>query len=280
MTEEPRRVGRIVIAVDAADVGDLALELARHVTESMSPELLGLFVENARLLDCSRSRLAREITRSGRERPIVRDRLERQIRYESAEARSRFERAAARLGMRSSFRVARGEIVAELLQQAAEAEALVVSLAEAGALPDPWLGAAVERLVRDGVPVLLFARAGWSRGRSIAVVVDTAARHAAVHAAARLANASGSPLAVLLTGSALDDRAAAVQRVLEAAAGHGAEVGDVIAVGAATAPSLARAARFCGARLLVLTSGDPPVEARLVLELLRRLPSALMLVRG
>lgn len=280
MSDETRTIGRIVVAVDAGEGSEFALELARHLSEAVSPELLGLFVENVHLLDHTRSRLAREITRSGRERPLERGRLERQIRDESLRARTRFEQAATRLGVRHSFRVARGEIAAELLQQAAEAEALVLSLAERAAPPDPWVRATVERLIGSELPVLLFAREGWRRGRSIAVVIEDAdTLHAPARAAARLARHSGSPLTVLLTGRALEDRAAAAARVVDAVAARGAAVGDVIAIRAVTAEALARAMRLCQARLLVLPGGDARAEAELVIELLRRLPSALMIVR-
>ncbi len=280
MTERVRSIGRIVIAVDAVEGSDFALELAMHVSQSVSPELLGLFIENARLLDYTRSRLAREITRSGSERPLERAYLERAIREQSAQARLRFEQAAARLGLRHSFRVTRGELAAELLRQAAEAEALILSLAEHAASPDPGVLAAVEQLVDSDLPVLLFARAGWNPGHSVAVVVgDPDELHPSVRAAARLAKQSRSPLTVLLTGRALADRAGAAERIAEAAVDEGAETGDVIAVNAVTAEALAQAMRVCRARLLVLPGGAARSEAPLVVELLRRLPSALMLVR-
>ncbi len=129
--------------------------------------------------------------------------------------------------------------------------------------------------------MLLFAREAWSRGRSVAVVVDDADRlRPSLHAAVRLARASRSPLTVVLTGGALADQRGSAQRVLEVAAAHGVELGDVLTAPAATAPALERAVRFCRARLLVLPAGEAPDDAQRVVELLRRLPSALMLVRG
>ncbi len=150
MTDEPRGFGRVVVALDAGDGRDFALELARHVSESVSPELLGLFIENVRLLDYARSRLAREITRTGLERPLSRELLERRIRSQSAQAKLHFEQAATRLGLSCSFRVTRGEMAAELLAEAAEAEALVLSFAERQAPPEPWLVAAVGRVIEAG----------------------------------------------------------------------------------------------------------------------------------
>lgn len=279
MTDVTRRTGRIVVAVDSDNGGDFGLELARLLTEAASPELLGLFVEHVHLLDYARSRLAREITRSGSERPLDRARLERQIRDQSTRAKLRFEQVATRLGLRSTFRVTRGEVASELLEQAAGAEALVVTLAECVARTEPWLAGAVERLVAEGVPVLLFARAGWRHGHRIAVVVEAAEPGTSLHAAARLGRQSGAPLTVLLTARAAADRAGAARRVVEAAGAYGADVADVIAIHAATPHALERAVRLCGVRLLVLPAGVPPVEPALVLELLARLPSALLLVR-
>ena len=113
MTEAQKR-SRVLVALDAPDAKEFALDLARLVSLTTAPELLGLFVESTRLLEYAGSRLAREIMLTGRERPLERALLERQLRAESAQARAWFDAAATRLGLEHTFEVARGDFGAEL----------------------------------------------------------------------------------------------------------------------------------------------------------------------
>ena len=129
-----KRGARIVIALDAAAQHATALDIVRCMISETFPELLGLFVEDVRLLEHAHSRLAREVVLSGAERPLELGALSRQLRAQSEQVRRSFEAAAATLGLPHTFQVARGEFLAALANRAAEAEALVVSLAPGKAL--------------------------------------------------------------------------------------------------------------------------------------------------
>src|SRR5690606_10436723 len=112
---------RIVVALDPAGGAEAAVEIAALVS-SGTAEVVGLLVEDVRVLEHARSPLAREIVPSGRDRSLDRNLLERQFRARSAAVRARFEDAAARLGLRHAFHVARGDPLAEVARGAAGAD--------------------------------------------------------------------------------------------------------------------------------------------------------------
>ncbi|MGD2167843.1 MAG: hypothetical protein PVF63_07015 [Gammaproteobacteria bacterium] len=268
----------VVVALGGKAREDYAIELARELVQSEAPELLGLFVENAQLLEHARSQWAREILLTGQERGLDRGSLERQLRSQAALARSRFETATARLGLQHRFEVTRGDVFAEPIRRAAAAEALVVCLAEVLSGSSVWPRGFARQFVEARLPLVLLAREGWLSGRSIAVVVDEiTASNRALAAATRIARQSRSPLSVLLPvskGRGIDD--SDLQALLAA---QGVDKRSIIPISGAMAPGVAHAARACRARLLVMPSRAQPGESESIDELMRRFQGALMLVR-
>jgi hypothetical protein len=215
---------------------------------------------------------------TGRERRLQRSVLERQLRAQAACARATFEATASRLGLPHTFQITRGDVVTEMIRGATNAEALVVSLPKEGRGTSAWPNAALRRLIDARLPLVLLAREGWLSGRSIAVIVDAEAADSALEAATRLARRSGSPVTVLVAGS-MPGNAQLADQVSQALRLRNLEFGGVVALRKYAASDIAQAALACRARLLVLPSPGPQDEADLINELLRRLPSALMLVR-
>ncbi|HEY8521929.1 MAG TPA: hypothetical protein VIN61_17790 [Gammaproteobacteria bacterium] len=273
MSERTTRSRRLVVALDASPP-EPVLELAL-LAGGPAAELLGVFVEDVRLLEHARSQLAREVLLAGGERPLELAAVERQLQAQSARVRRLFEAAAARRGITPTFEIARGHLAAELARLAAEADALVVALAGAGR--PLWDRLAIRELLRAPLRTLLLAREGWASGGTIMVVIDDPDRASqALAAARRLAAASGSALDVLLVGPARRDRA----RLEALLAGAERPAVTLVEVGAAVLDpvALARAARSRDVRLLVIPAGRVDVED-LACELLARAPSALLLVR-
>jgi hypothetical protein len=269
--------GRIVIALDPEAQNDLAFDIVRHLSESASSELLGLFVEDARLLAHASSRLAREVVLSGHERPLERPALERQIRAQAEEQRRRFESAAVRLGLRHAFHVARGEWLAELVREATDADALVVMLASrAAALRGPSV-AALRELARAPLRNVLFAREGWATRTRIVTVLTRLDREAAsLQTAIRLARASRSPLTVLLGAAAAAPAGEVEEWLAQALDSAGLEAHALLATGGPTAGELSSTAH--AARLLILPAPRSiREEALLDAALSMRVP--LLLVR-
>lgn len=269
---------RVVVALGPADAPDFVLDIARHLPSSASAELLGVFIEDIGLLEHARSRVAREVVLSGAARPLSLVALEGQLRARSAELRRRFGVEAERLGLRHSFEAARGEFIGELVRRSAEAEALIVSLAVEARGRPAWWPLAVAGLARAPVPAVLFARSGWSTGKSILVIAedpDYAAR--SLPKAARLARRSRSALILLLAGRALRERAGFLPALSLALRARGT---DLITeeLTALDEQSIVGAARRANARLLVLPKAESAREIALAETLLERLRSAVLLV--
>jgi hypothetical protein len=272
MNSAPESAARIVVALDAPPLDDLAIEIAREVASVPSFELLGLFVEDQWLLEHAKSPLAREIVMSGLERPLDASRLERQLRAQATQVRGLFEAAAARAGIRHGFQVTRGELVEELLRAAANAEAIVVALTRSERRRGVSLGA----LARAGLRALLFARESWLTGRSILAVVEASGEsRESLRVAARLAERTRSQLYLLPTAEARADTSALTQ--IEELRARGVVLHLLAPSAQLTADVIARSAR--DARLLVVPSRGAQEEQDLVEQLLEKTRTALLLIR-
>lgn len=272
MSSASDSAARIVVALDAPGFGDVAIEIAREVASAPSFELLGLFVEDQWLLEHAKSPLAREIVMSGLERPLETGRLERQLRAEATRVRGLFEAAAAQAGIRHGFRVARGELVEELLRAAANAEAIVVALTRS----ERRRGASLGALARAGLRALLFARESWLTGRNIVAVVEASREsRESLRVAARLAERTRSSLYLLATAEARADVSTLAQ--IEELRTRGVALQLLAPPSQLTADAIARSAR--DARLLVVPSRGAQEEQDLVEQLLEKTRAALLLIR-
>lgn len=270
-------VARLLIAMPAEGRDDFELALFRLLIGEMQAELHALLIEDARLAAHAGSRLAREIVLSGQERALEPATLERQWRARAAAMRRRFEAAAAALGWRHEFRIVRGEPLAELEAAAGAADVMIVAGTELGPGSRRWSAADLHRLAAARLRALLVARSGWTRGREIVAMLteEADARFvptSVLGTAQRLAEETGSALAVVLTGRAapLADRIGAQ---LPAAFGRALTVIAVQEVAAAAA-----ALRGRNARLLVLPAATAEDES-LVAALLAGLSSSLLWLR-
>ena len=279
MSSPQRPLQRIVIALDASRPADYLLEVAQYVPAGEAAELVGLFIEDARLLQYAQSRLAREIVLSGGVRPLERGALERQLRAQSAQVRRHFEAAAAKLGLRHVFQIARGEIVKEWIRSAAEAEALIVSLAVREGIPAESRREIVAQLAHAGLRAVLFARPGWSTGRNVVAVIETPGQlHAVLAAAIHIAARSRSPLGVILTGEALDEREHVAADIAATVSEHGIELPASAVLTRADTHHIVQTAEVANARLLVL-AGGATAPTDLLGALLGATQGALLLVR-
>jgi hypothetical protein len=271
MSPTPVSVARIVLALDAPSVDDLAIEIARELASVPTFELLGLFVEDQWLLEHAKSPLAREIAMSGLDRPLEAGRLERQLRAQATQARGLFEAAAARAGVRHGFQVARGELGDVLLQAAANAEAIVVALTRS----ERRRGASLGVLARAGLRALLFARESWLGRNVLAVVEARGESREPLRVAARLAELTRSPLHLLPTAEARADESVLAQ--IDELRARGLALQLLPPSARLTADAIARSAR--DARLLILPSHGAQEEQSLIEQLLDKTRAALLLIR-
>ncbi len=119
------RIRRIVFAIDASPGSVAALGAAAELAAALEAELLGLFVEDINLIRWSSLPFARQFgTLSPVSRPLASGEIERQLRLQATEARKVLDAMAQRLGVRTSFRVARGSVVDQLIGDLAAGDLL------------------------------------------------------------------------------------------------------------------------------------------------------------
>ncbi|HEV2386088.1 MAG TPA: universal stress protein [Candidatus Acidoferrales bacterium] len=192
--------GTVVVALDASSQSVAALEAAADLAAWLGTELAGLFVEDVGLLRLAASPAATEILYlSAQAQPLDLARMERILRAQAEQARQALARVAERAGVPWTFRVVRGEVSAEVLMAAAEADLL--SLGRAGwSLPRRLhLGSTARAALEGARTSLLLAQCRISPDLPVAVVYDRSSGAAdACRVAAWLAKTTGQPLRVFV----------------------------------------------------------------------------------
>lgn len=278
LPENERAVRRILVALDASRHSLAALEAAAELAARWQAELLGLFVEDVNLLRLAGLPFLREVySSSATAEPLDVVRMERALRVRAEQARRALAASAARAQVQASFRVVRGQVATEVLGAAAEADLLIMGRESWAVSRRARLGstaltvatrAACALLVRPGIPV-----------RRPILVVDDGSRSAshALRVAARVAEALGGTLTVLVAADMPAAAGAATDRVAEVI-GRRAVAVRVRPLPRVDVAHLARAVRAEGGGVLVLGSRgllrDEAVE-----RLLHEIESPVLLVR-
>ena len=116
MTDLPGRVRRILVALDASQQSQVALETAALMAERMQAELEAMFVEDIDLLHLAELPFTHEIGLTSASRRMLDSvAMARALRVRAGQARAMLESIAAKHKIASSFRVARGKVLEELL---------------------------------------------------------------------------------------------------------------------------------------------------------------------
>jgi nucleotide-binding universal stress UspA family protein len=207
-------IRRILVALDASNHSLAALQAAADMAAKMEAELLGLFVEDANLLQLAGLPFAREVGGvAGAARRLDAQAMERSLKAQAERSRLALAAVAEPWRLRWSFRVVRGEMAEEVLAAAYEAD--LVSIGKIGRQPASGgrLGP-VARTVAAGAPrsVLLTKLAVPARPGVGVVYDDSVAAGKALWMAAKLAREGGG-LTVLIpapdgaSGLRLEDEA-------------------------------------------------------------------------
>ncbi len=209
MTRAPRdfTIRRIIVAADASEPGRAALEAAAMLGERLHAEVEGVFVEDIDLVHLAELPVGREFHLiSGHARAFDRELLENQFGAEAAEARRALRTFTERAHVRSTFRVVRGRVDAEIIAAAGEGDLLVLGTFSRSIgvprRPGSTAVAAAERAPRS---VLLLRRGAKIAGRPIAVYDGSDGADVALEAAVRLATSSHEALIVLLVAETVED---------------------------------------------------------------------------
>lgn len=282
MTDENTElvIRRILVALDASAQSLAALGAAANLAASLEAELVGLFVEDINLIRFASLPFARQIFYpSGAEEPLNSVSMERELRVRGERARKALATAAERAQAPWSFRIARGEVTAEILAAASEAD--LVFLGKAGWSPAPpmGLGSTALALVANASGALLLVQHEFCIGDPIMVIYDGSdGSQRALRIAIRLAEAGQHNLTVFL----LADGAEAGEK-LEAEVGHLVS-GRLKRLSCrrlySTDPHrISQAVRAEGGGLLVLGDSGPSTQEDAIQTLLGEIDNPLLLIR-
>lgn len=192
-------IRRILVALDSSRHSLAALEAAAELAAHTEAELLGLFVEDVNLLRLARLPFASQVSSaSATAESVDSARMERELRGQAAQARRALAAAAERARVRWSFRVARGEVAAEVIAAAEEVD--LITLGKRGlASNGQRLGSTAHAALSSARRSLLISQHGSPFRPPVLVVYDgSEGSRAALEVALRLARATGHRLVVLL----------------------------------------------------------------------------------
>lgn len=204
MIPDPDRssIRRILVALDTSPHSVAALEVAVQLAEEWNAELVGLFVEDLDLLRLAQLPFAQEVSAySARLRSFGPEQLELQLRAQAARLRRQMARMAMRRGINWSFEVSRGDIAAELLEQAEGADLVV--LGKTGWSESRTMGSTTRLVVTRSETRVLIVRQATHLVPSLRVIFDgSEASLRALRSAAMLAEREIRELSVLLVAEA------------------------------------------------------------------------------
>lgn len=212
-------IRRILVALDASEHSLAALQAAAEMAAKMEAELLGLFVEDANLLQLAGLPFAREVGGvAGTARRLDAPAMERSLKAQAERSRQALAAVAEPWRLHWSFRVVRGEVVDEVLAAAYEAD--LVSIGKIGRQPSAGgrLGPVARSVIAAAPRSVLLTRHEAPARPGVGVVYDdTPGSAKALWVGARLAREGGG-LTVLIPaadgagGQRLEDEAAQLLR--------------------------------------------------------------------
>ncbi len=199
--EQKFQVRRIVVALDASLRSLAALHAAADLAAAWHAELLGLFVEDAELLRLAATPSAiRFLYPSGSEAPLSALFIESELRALAEKARTELAAVAERVGVRWSFRIVRGNVSAEVLLAAAEADLLTLGGGGWSIARRLGLGSTARAAISGARSSLLLVQSRVVPAPAVLAVYDRSAASAdACRFAARMAAASSCRLTVFLS---------------------------------------------------------------------------------
>ena len=264
-TTPPPPTRRVTVVLSGGEDTQTLTTLGLVVAE-VGSEVAGLFLEDEDLFRLAELPLSHEVTRlAARLRPLRVAELERQFRVKALQAERTLQSTAERAGLRWSFRRVRARLGA-VLDEARDAELLLL-----GAYRRPAVSAAdIRALYRQ-------PRAGVPEMRPVVVLFDgSEGSSQALSTAIRVANATEHPLDILLWApdpdalEGLRDQAEAVP---------GAQRARFTAVAGEEFQGLLGAVRARRPALLVVVTGEPPMEAHHFDELRRGAGCPMLVLR-
>ena len=268
---------RVLVCLDPAAPHETALQVLAGLAAAEAAEIHGLFVEDLNLLKLARLPNVREFSfDSAAGREITPELIERGFRAHATRMSALIEKFAQRMAARHSFRIARGEFLAELMKASAGFDILVLAHSRSHFGPRLAMRANLTQLLESGPRTLIFVQERWPTGQRVAVLFDgTPESQAALALAADVARSEGLRLSVLLPHC--DDEAHLEDEARETL-GEGIDV-RFKSLDLANTSELGRAAATEDARVLVIPSGETQQTRQLIIDLLDRVDCSIITTR-
>jgi hypothetical protein len=273
------RQTRVLVSLYPAAPYESALQVLAGFVAAEAVEIHGLFVEDLNLLKLARLPIVREFSFDiAADREITPELIERSFRAQAARMRAVFDQMVRQMAARHSFRVARGEFLAELVKAAAGFDVLVVAHSRHQFGPRLAVRAQLAQLLAAGPRTLILVQERWSTGRRVIALFDgTPESRAALVLAAAVARTEGLRLCVWLPDGG-DARRDELQVEAQDILGDQSDA-DFSVMNLTNASAMARAAARQDARALVLPSRAAEGTRQLIIDLLDRIDCSIIATR-
>ena len=273
-------VRRIMVAIDGSIHASAALEAAAALAAQLHAELEGVFVQDVDLARLAALPVGREIQfLSGRGRNFTADELDSQNREQEACARRAIVAAAERACVTHAFRVARGQVDAEVISAAGEADLLVVGIGSRLLGGRTRLGGTARAAATRAPRSVMISKPGKGAiGTPLVCYDGSDGARRALGAAARIFGGGAEGLVVLIDSQDID-RAAALRKDVDDRLSR-LGIGRRFLHSANPAPDqLCRFATESGAGVLVIAADSRVVAGEHRLRVLESIACPVLLVR-
>jgi nucleotide-binding universal stress UspA family protein len=273
-------IRRILVALDPSLHSLAALEAASELADTLKAELVGIFVEDINLLRLAGLPFAREVRYpSGADRPLDSPSMERALRIQAEQVRQTLAGVAGRHQIRWSFRVVRGQVAAELLTAAQEADLLALGKASWASTRRVRLGVTAREVVAQALHPVLLLQHGHAVCQPVQLVYDgSPAARRALTTATQLATVTGGHLTVMVATDAPEIAQRLQEEVDERLQAQQVE-GHYRQFVNPSADELAQALHTAGGGTLIISADNPLLEGEGLLTLLDAIDCSVFLVR-
>jgi nucleotide-binding universal stress UspA family protein len=265
MSGKPKK-RRIAVALDASEHSRRALQIAASIAAALEAEIEGVFVENADLFRLAGLPFLRELRHASvGEDALDADRLQREMRALARQTRQALEQSARQFGVTWTFRVWRGNIEAEILNAAVEAEMFALGRMGNFAPFRPRVKAQQPPAHADRFAIGILYNGSDASTRALADAAELAGRQQA-------------PLTVLLQGANPDT----IDKLREKAAVLLGQMGEKVRflpLETSNSETLAKAILRSGSDLLIVDAHNPLFDHRMLWQCLQALHCPVLVVR-
>lgn len=270
---------RVLVLLDSHTPQETAVDAVASISAGKRAEMLGLFVEDIRLVDLAKLPCAREIAADAAEvRSLNLEHIEQQFRSQGRRLRAQFEAAARRVRIRHSFQVVRGKIPEEVIRFGAGYDALVINHSRNLIRAESHARQMIQALISEGPETLVFVQERWPSGRNVLVLFDaTEEAWAALRLGLTVAYADRLALTVLLVEPR--DQTTGLREEVEAALLEETAVAKIRTISSTSLGELTRVVATEDARVMILPGGEQTDVHLFVEDLLERVACSVVTTR-